>query len=319
MNHLSIMMMLTLAGGLACGATDAPAHIVQPLPDNLNPLLAPPFQAPAHIVRPLTAEETSRRAQDLAPVASAPMKQDGGKAITANETQDKAVDEQIRQFREKYHVDIHTTASQTPPQPRTPAKPAANAEQKADKPPPTDVTCEEGSYFDMKEGLMVFMKNVHVHNPQFDLNCDDNLKIYLEYVEKDGKKKPSERRKDDGKEPDPSQPALPNDGNFDFNSIKKVAASGNVTAHYIDKDGNRSECRADSLTYDAKTGEIILVGSPFVITQQLIAKDSKKSKNAFIRIYPDGNMYGSPSISYTVRDLDMKMSDGKKNNPFKKP
>lgn len=312
MNHFPIMMLLALAGGLACGATDTPAHIVQPLPDELNPRLAPPFRAPADIVRPLTEEETSQRAQDLAPLSPAHLLEDGKKAISSNNARNKAVDEQIRQFRDAYHVDIHATASQAPP--ATVPAPEKNAEQA----PPTNVTSEEGTYFDMKEGLLVFMKNVRVRNPQFSLDCDGDLKIYLEYVEKDGKKKPSERRKDTGKAQEQPQPALPNGGNFDFNSIKKVAASGNVKAHYTDKDGNLNECGADSLTYNAKTGEIILVGSPFVITSQVIARDTRKSKDAFIRIYADGNMYGSRTIAYTLRNLDMKISDDKKSNSRKK-
>lgn len=315
MNHLSIMLLLTVAGGLACGATDAPAHIVQPLPDEQNPRLAPPFQAPAHIARSLTEEETTRRKRDLESLTAAPMREDGKKAISANEIQDKGVDEQIRKFREEYHANIPAATSQAP------TAPAANVEKKTDKKsePPTDVTSEEGAYFDMKEGLLVFMKNVRVHNPQFSLNCDGNLKIYLEYVEKEGKKNPSERKKNTGKEQDRAQPALPNDGNFDFNSIKKVAAFGNVAARYTDKDGNLNECGADSLTYNAKTGEIILVGSPFVVTPQVIAKDTKKNKDAFIRIYSDGNMYGSRTVAYTLRNLDMKLSDREKQKPNRKP
>ena len=90
----------------------------------------------------------------------------------------------------------------------------------------------------MEQGLLGYMKNVHVRNPEFSLDCTGPLKIYLQYVEKKGKKKPSDRRKEEGKEIDKSGPVLPNDGNFDFNSIKKVTASGNVVLRYTDKDGN---------------------------------------------------------------------------------
>ena len=42
MKKLSSLLLLALTGGLACGATDGvPAHIVQPLPKELDPRLEP--------------------------------------------------------------------------------------------------------------------------------------------------------------------------------------------------------------------------------------------------------------------------------------
>ena len=58
----------------------------------------------------------------------------------------------------------------------------------------------------MKEGVLVYMKNVHVRNPEFSLDCTGPLKIYMQYVEKKGKKKPSDRKKEEGKEIDKSGP-----------------------------------------------------------------------------------------------------------------
>ena len=134
------------------------------------------------------------------------------------------------------------------------------------------------------------MKNVHVRNPEFSLDCTGPLKIYLQYVEKKGKKKPSDRRKEEGKEIDKSGPVLPNDGNFDFNSIKKVTASGNVVLRYTDKDGNLCTAKAEKATYDANTGEIILAGNyPSLSRGGSIFKS--KTRNGFIRVYGNGNVY----------------------------
>lgn len=52
---------------------------------------------------------------------------------------------------------------------------------------------------------------------------------------KPGDKKPSDIKKEKGKEENQTQVALPNGGNFDYNSIKTVAASGNVKASYTNK------------------------------------------------------------------------------------
>ena len=232
---IRILTVLALAGGFAFGASDIPSHIVQPLPKELDPMLEPAFQPPANIVRPLTAEETAQREKDLAPIPSAPLTEDGEKALSASNAQDAEVDEQLNGFRQKYNVSIHAT-------------PADSATEKTDKGAPTEITYDDGLYFDMEQGLLVYMKNVHVRNPEFSLDCTGPLKIYLQYVEKKGKKKPSDRRKEEGKEIDKSGPVLPNDGNFDFNSIKKVTASGNVVLRYTDKDGNLCTAKAEKPT-----------------------------------------------------------------------
>ena len=65
------------------------------------------------------------------------------------------------------------------------------------------------------------------------MDCADHLKIYAEFVpKKPGDKQPSERKqekeKEKEKEGEKPQVALPNGGNFDYNSIKTVAASGKM-------------------------------------------------------------------------------------------
>ena len=95
---IRILTLLALAGGLASGASDIPSHIVQPLPQELDPMLEPAFQPPADIVRPLTAEETAQREKDLAPIPSAPLTEDGEKALSVSNAQDAEVDEQINGF-----------------------------------------------------------------------------------------------------------------------------------------------------------------------------------------------------------------------------
>lgn len=159
---------------------------------------------------------------------------------------------------------------------------------------------------------------MHVRNPEFSLDCTGPLKIYLQYVEKKGKKKPSDRRKEEGKEIDKSGPVLPNDGNFDFNSIKKVTASGNVVLRYTDKDGNLCTAKAEKATYDANTGEIILAGNyPSLSRGGSIFKS--KTRNGFIRVYGNGNVYIPQGGESSIRDLDKQLSERKQQKPARKP
>ena len=324
MKKLSSLLLLALTGGLACGATDGvPAHIVQPLPKELDPRLEPPLTPPSHIVRPMTAEETARRDQELAPVATARLKEEGEKAINAYTAQEKAVDGQIQEFRQKHQVTNNAPA----PEAET-ASAAPDPEEAFISKTPAEnlysVDCDGDLYFDMEDGVLVFMKNVRIRNPSLSMDCADHLKIYAEFApKKHGDKKPSERKKEKEKEKavekegDKPQVALPNGGNFDYNSIKTVAASGNVRIRYTNKQGETSNAQADKITYNAKTGEIILTGAPVIVTPDAIVKNP--NKDGFIRVYPNGSMYGSRGTKTTFQHVDKKLSGQKNQKPNRKP
>lgn len=324
MKKLSSLLLLALTGGLACGATDGvPAHIVQPLPKELDPRLEPPLTPPSSIVRPMTAEEAARRNQELAPVPTERLKEDGKKAIDTYNAQAKAVDGQIQEFRQKHQVTGNAAAPAAEPAPAAP-NPEESFMRSNSANNLYSVDCDGDLYFDMEEGVLVFMKNVRVRNPNLSMDCADHLKIYAEFVpKKPGDKKPSERKqeKEKGKaaekEGEKPQVALPNGGNFDYNSIKTVAASGNVRASYTNKEGETSNAQADKITYNAKTGEIILTGSPVIITPDAIIKNP--SKDAFIRVYSNGNMYSSRGTKTTFRHIDKKLSDQEKQKTNRKP
>ncbi|MCC8148613.1 LptA/OstA family protein [Akkermansia sp.] len=327
MKKISSLLLFALTGGFACGATDGvPAHIVQPLPKELDPRLEPPLTPPAQIVRPMTEEETARREKALAPVPTGNLKEDGEKAINTYSAQEKAVDGQIQNFRQQHNVTGNTNAAATDTEAAAPAEPdpKENFMRTNSANDLYSIDCDGDLYFDMEEGVLVFMKNVRVRNPNLSMDCTDHVKIYAEFVpKKPGDKKPSElkreKEKEKGKDQEDSKPqvTLPNGGNFDYNSIKTVAASGNVRARYTNKDGETSTARAEKITYNAKTGEIILTGSPVITTPDAIVENP--NKDAFIRVYANGSMYGSRGTKTTFRHVDKKLSDREKQKTNRKP
>ena len=195
-------LLLALAGSLACsGANGVPSHIVQPLPRELDPRLEQPLTPPSHIVRPLTEEETARRERELAPVPTAGLKEDGEKAIQTYSAQEKTVDGRIQEFRQQHQIAGNTPA----PAAETTSSSAASGPEEGflQANSPKDlytVDCDGDLYFDMEEGVLVFMKNVRVRNPGLSLDCADHLKVYAEFVpKKPGDKKPSDIKKEKGK------------------------------------------------------------------------------------------------------------------------
>lgn len=310
-------LLLVLTGNLACGGADGvPSHIVQPLPKELDPRLEQPLTPPSNIVRPLTAEETAQRERELAPVPTAGMREEGEKAVETYKVKGKTVDGQIHEFRQQHQVAAHAAApaAGTAPAAATPEESFLQSNSPKDL---YSVDCDGDLYFDMEEGVLVFMKNVRVRNSNLSMDCANHLKIYAEFVPKNpDDKKPSERNKE---KEEGSQPrmALPNGGNFDYNSIKTVAASGNVRASFTNKEGETSNAQAEKVTYNAKTGEIILTGSPVIITPDVIVKNP--NKDAFIRVYSNGSMYGSRGTKTMFRHVDKKLSDREKQKTSRKP
>ena len=154
----------------------------------------------------------------------------------------------------------------------TTAEPKERAEAKPleIKPGPDDtlITCDGGMYFDADEGVLVYLKNVTVKDPRFDLKGADQLKVFFEKKPED--KKPDDKTPDgkqpDGKQPDSKQP----DGKkpkkasgamANFGDVSKLIAEGAVVLNQKSVDGKAPvQASGRVLTYDIPTGEIIIHG-----------------------------------------------------------
>ena len=104
------------------------------------------------------------------------------------------------------------------------------------------VTCDDGMYFDAEEGHVVCLKNVVVIEPTFELQCVDQLKIFL--IEKKEQVKNEESMM-----------------GFGSSDVKELIATGNVEITYKNE-GDQPPIKATGETayYDVATGEILLEG-----------------------------------------------------------
>lgn len=165
------------------------------------------------------------------------------------------------------------------------------------KPGPKDtlIAADDGMYFDAEKGLLVYLKNVRLTGPDFDLSGANELKVFL------GKKE--EKKKDPAKEGEPAPEPSKDDKKADkkdaapgilgaaggFGDPEKIVATGAVKVTQKSKDGKPPVvASAAILTYDAKTGEIILNGGyPWV--QQGATFMRAKEPNLYLRIKKDGS------------------------------
>ena len=144
-----------------------------------------------------------------------------------------------------------------------PAKKAAPepAEEKPEKKEkgPTEITSDQAT-FQNKAHTAVFIGNVSVKDPEFNVTCD-KLTAFL----KNNDAKPAENGK-------PALKPVANPeakaGDSKKGGLDRAIAEGNVYINQdkVEADGSITKCigRAKRADYDAKTGNIVLSGKPVV-------------------------------------------------------
>jgi hypothetical protein len=161
----------------------------------------------------------------------------------------------------------------------------------------TVVSCDGGIYFDPTEGVLVYLKNVKVKNPQFDMSGRiDELKIFF------GKKEPDAKDKKKSEEPaiDPSKDPKKEPGGFgggigkNIGKPERVVATGAVKIDQKPGNGDAPiQASAAIFTYNVTSGEIIMSGGFPWVRQGARYMQAKKHDN-LLRIYPEENRFDTP-------------------------
>jgi hypothetical protein len=128
----------------------------------------------------------------------------------------------------------------------------------------TEITCDSGLYSDAAENVLVFVKNVKVHSPQFNLEGANEIKAYMA-------EKPASTKKEDT---DKAKQEKPKNGDQQLSSrmgtIKKIVATGVLKINRPD-DGVQGPMSASGriLIYDDEKKEITLMGGdPWIISNK---------------------------------------------------
>ncbi len=154
----------------------------------------------------------------------------------------------------------------------------------------TVINCEGGMYFDPDEGVLVYLKNVTVKDPRFDLSGADELKIFFG-------KKPAKDPKDPKDKPEPAEPAKAKDGfggniGANFGDVERIVATGTVLIEQKPTEAGKEPIKASGgiFTYNLKEDQIILKGRyPWVVqgTTHLTAQEP----NLILRISPKAGSF----------------------------
>jgi hypothetical protein len=181
------------------------------------------------------------------------------------------------------------------------------------KPEPTDtvIHCEGGMYFDPDEGVLVYLKNVTVKDPRFNLSGANELKVFF------GKKPPKEEdekdkaatddtkdKKTDGKS---SQSDLGLGVGAKFGDVERIVATGAVLLDQKPaKEGDEPiQASGAIFSYNIKADQVIISGGyPWVVKgkQWLRAKEP----NLNLRISPKAGSFVTEGDWETIFNLEQK-------------
>ena len=180
-------------------------------------------------------------------------------------------------------------ASEAPAAAGTDVKPAIKKEKG-----PTEIDSLDAT-FDQKANVAVFIGEVVVKDPEFNVKCD-KLTAYLKTAEKAA---PATQVPD----PKPAKPAKKGGG-----GLQKAIADANpgnrvvITQNKLQPDGTiqHSVGTGDKATYDAVTGDVILTGKPEI--QQGINLVIATSPVTKMTLNRDGHMHAEGPTKTVIVD-----------------
>lgn len=155
-------------------------------------------------------------------------------------------------------------------------------------PDDTVIHCEGGMYFDPDDGVLVYLKNVTVNDPRFNLSGANELKIFF------GKKPAKAETKDQPATTKPAEdkPAENKPGlGGNFGDVERIVATGAVLIDQKAAAGKDPIKASGAIfTYNLKSDQIILSGGyPWVLQGKTYMR--AKEPNLILRISPKAGSF----------------------------
>ena len=212
-------------------------------------------------------------------------------------------------------------------------------------PSKTRITSDDGAFFDSKNGLLIFLKNVVVRDPRFSLTGADEVKVFFDSPEETKAArektmakmhaKADAKARAEGRDPEaerqeaekqaankePEEKEKPGLGDAKFGEPNKIIATGTVVVEGITaKEGEdpvKTSASARTVVYDLKKEEFILRGgSPWFMRNGQVS--SVPGNDAYIVITMKDGVFtrfvtGNGGIDAQMDIQDKKKEDEKKN------
>ncbi len=185
----------------------------------------------------------------------------------------------------------------------------------------TVINCTGGAYFDADAGVLVYLKNVTVKDPRYDMTGADELKIFFE-------KKPAEEKKEEGdakspvthdesgtpdqkpadKPADKKKSGLNGGMGAKFGDVERIIATGAVRIDQKPVPGKDPIKASGAIfTYNLKTDEMILSGGYPWFTQGATYMRAKEP-NLILRLFPNTGSFRTEGNWESGGNLQQKES-----------
>lgn len=209
------------------------------------------------------------------------------------------------------------------PVPSTDAEPSVGKPLEVN-PGPNDtvINCTGGMYFDADAGVLVYLKNVTVKDPRYDLTGADELKIF--FAKKPVEEKPattSEAPAAD-KAPDASKAGIGDDLGAKFGDVERIIATTATGAIRLDQKAaaGKEPIKASGrvFTYNLKEDRILLSGGFPWFTQGTTYMRAMEP-NLTLQLFPKSGSFVTDGNWQMGGDLEQKKKgvnpDPKKKDP----
>ena len=212
---------------------------------------------------PVPAANAAKPADDGS-AAAAPGATEPSIRATLGEALDRseAANAATREFLKKAQLD--TTAADKPQVPQQLPLPTAPG------PDDTVIDCDGGMHYDPDQGVFVYLGNVRVKDPRFDLSGANDLKIFLE---------PANPADQDAKPSAPGDAASRMSG-----EVNRIVATGAVRVLYKDVPQGKQPIEASGalLDYDLKAGRIVISGGYPWVVQGAVTMRAASATGSFV-------------------------------------
>jgi lipopolysaccharide export system protein LptA len=161
------------------------------------------------------------------------------------------------------------------------AEPVAKPLEVKNGPNDTIIHCTGGMYFDADAGVLVYLKNVTVNDPRYNLTGADELKIFFGKKPEEPKKEGEPEKPGDKKESGPG-----GDIGAKFGDVERIVATGAVRLDQKPEPGKEAiKASGRVFTYNLKEDLILLSGGYPWFTQGDRYMRAKEP-NLTLKIYP---------------------------------
>jgi hypothetical protein len=206
------------------------------------------------------------------------------------------------------------------PAPPADAEPAA-AKPLEVNPGPNDtvINCTGGMYFDADAGVLVYLKNVTVKDPRYDLTGADELKIFFakKAVEEKPLAKPDKAPPD--KTTEAPEAGIGGDFGAKFGDVERIVATGAVRLDQKAVEGKEPiKASGRVFTYNLKEDRILLSGGFPWFTQGTTYMRAMQP-DLTLQLFPKTGSFVTEGNWQMGGDLEQKKKDGdpepKKKDP----